>query len=55
MSAIRSAVRSHIIEHNIAAICEIFPIFRRMRMLTELGGDRGCDTRPFGNFGQDAG
>jgi sarcosine oxidase subunit beta len=29
---------SHIIEHNIAAICEIFPIFRRMRMLRSWAG-----------------
>jgi sarcosine oxidase subunit beta len=28
----------HILEHNIAAICEIFPIFRRMRMLRTWGG-----------------
>lgn len=28
----------HILEHNIAAICEIFPIFKRMRMLRSWGG-----------------
>ena len=28
----------HISEHNIAAICEIFPIFRRQRMLRTWGG-----------------
>jgi sarcosine oxidase, subunit beta len=28
----------HILEHNVAAICEIFPIFRRMRMLRSWGG-----------------
>ena len=28
----------HIVEHTLAAICEIFPIFRRMRMLRTWGG-----------------
>ena len=28
----------HIIEHTLAAICEIFPMFRRMRMLRSWGG-----------------
>ena len=28
----------HIIEHTLAAICEIFPIYRRMRMLRTWGG-----------------
>jgi sarcosine oxidase, subunit beta len=28
----------HIVEHTLAAICEIFPIFRRMRMLRSWGG-----------------
>ncbi len=28
----------HIIEHTLAAICEIFPIYRRMRMLRSWGG-----------------
>ena len=28
----------HIVEHTVAAICEIFPIFRRMRMLRNWGG-----------------
>jgi sarcosine oxidase subunit beta len=28
----------HIVEHTLAAICEIFPIYRRMRMLRTLGG-----------------
>jgi sarcosine oxidase subunit beta len=28
----------HIVEHTVAAICEIFPIFRRMRMLRTWGG-----------------
>ncbi len=28
----------HIAEHTLAAICEIFPIFRRMRMLRTWGG-----------------
>lgn len=28
----------HIIEHTLASICEIFPIFRRMRMLRSWGG-----------------
>jgi len=28
----------HILEHTLAAICEIFPIFRRMRMLRSWGG-----------------
>ena len=28
----------HIVEHTLAAICEIFPIFRRMRMLRAWGG-----------------
>ncbi len=38
----------HIIEHTLAAICEIFPIFKRMRMLRSWGGvvdvtpDRSC-------------
>ena len=27
-----------LIEHTLAAICEIFPIFRRMRMLRKWGG-----------------
>ena len=28
----------HIVEHTLAAICEIFPIYRRMRMLRTWGG-----------------
>ncbi len=28
----------HIVEHTLAAICEIFPIYRRMRMLRSWGG-----------------
>jgi sarcosine oxidase subunit beta len=28
----------HIVEHTVAAICEIFPLFRRMRMLRNWGG-----------------
>jgi sarcosine oxidase, subunit beta len=28
----------HIVEHTLSAICEIFPIFRRMRMLRTWGG-----------------
>ncbi|MEM7570001.1 MAG: sarcosine oxidase subunit beta family protein [Pseudomonadota bacterium] len=38
----------HILEHTLAAICEIFPIFKRMRMLRSWGGvvdvtpDRSC-------------
>ncbi len=28
----------HVVEHTLAAICEIFPIFRRMRMLRNWGG-----------------
>ena len=28
----------HIVEHTVAAICEIFPMFRRMRMLRNWGG-----------------
>ncbi len=38
----------HIIEHTLAAICEIFPLFKRMRMLRSWGGvvdvtpDRSC-------------
>jgi sarcosine oxidase subunit beta len=28
----------HILEHTLAAICEIFPLFRRMRMLRSWGG-----------------
>ncbi|MFM9852072.1 MAG: sarcosine oxidase subunit beta family protein [Sphingomonadaceae bacterium] len=38
----------HIVEHTLAAICEIFPIFSRMRMLRSWGGtvdvtpDRSC-------------
>ena len=28
----------HVIEHTLAAICEIFPIYRRMRMLRTWGG-----------------
>ena len=28
----------HVIEHTLAAICEIFPIFGRMRMLRSWGG-----------------
>ncbi len=38
----------HIIEHTLAAICEMFPIFKRMRMLRTWGGvvdvtpDRSC-------------
>ena len=38
----------HIVEHTLAAICEIFPIFKRMRMLRSWGGvvdvtpDRSC-------------
>ncbi len=28
----------HLVEHNIMAICEIFPIFKRMRMLRNWGG-----------------
>lgn len=28
----------HVIEHALAAICELFPIFRRMRMLRSWGG-----------------
>ena len=28
----------HIVEHTLASICEIFPIFRRMRMLRTWGG-----------------
>ncbi len=28
----------HIVEHTLAAICEIFPMFRRMRMLRNWGG-----------------
>ena len=28
----------HIIEHNVAAICEVFPLFRRLRMLRHWGG-----------------
>jgi sarcosine oxidase, subunit beta len=28
----------HVIEHTVAAICELFPIFRRMRMLRNWGG-----------------
>jgi sarcosine oxidase subunit beta len=28
----------HIVEHTLAAICEIFPVFRRMRMLRTWGG-----------------
>jgi sarcosine oxidase, subunit beta len=28
----------HIVEHTLAAICEIFPVFRRMRMLRNWGG-----------------
>ena len=37
-----------LIEHNVAAICEMFPVFRRMRMLRKWGGivdvtpDRSC-------------
>ena len=40
-----------LIEHTLAAICEIFPIFRRMRMLRKWGGivdvtpDRSADPR----------
>jgi sarcosine oxidase, subunit beta len=38
----------HVVEHTLAAICEIFPIFSRMRMLRSWGGtvdvtpDRSC-------------
>jgi len=38
----------HIIEHTVAAICEMFPMFKRMRMLRTWGGvvdvtpDRSC-------------
>lgn len=28
----------HIVEHTLMSICEIFPIFRRMRMLRNWGG-----------------
>lgn len=28
----------HLVEHNIMSICEIFPIFKRMRMLRNWGG-----------------
>jgi len=28
----------HLVEHNIMAICEIFPVFKRMRMLRNWGG-----------------
>ena len=33
-----AGVRLPLIEHTLAAICEIFPIFRRMRMLRKWGG-----------------
>jgi sarcosine oxidase subunit beta len=32
------AAALHILNHTLAAICEIFPIFRRMRMLRTWGG-----------------
>ena len=37
-SATPSAAALHVIEHTVAAICELFPIFRRMRMLRNWGG-----------------
>ena len=44
-----------LIEHTLAAICEIFPIFRRMRMLQEVGRHRRRDAGPFGDPRKDPG
>ena len=45
----------HIVEHTLAAICEIFPIFRRMRMLRSWGGYRRRNARSLAGAGQDPG
>ena len=41
----------HIIEHTLMSICEIFPIFKRMKMLADLGRGGGCDARPIADRG----
>ena len=33
-----AAVRLHILQHTLDAICEMFPIFTRMKMLRSWGG-----------------
>ena len=43
-----------IVEHTLEAICELFPIFSRMRMLRALGRHRRRHGRPLADRRQDA-
>ena len=44
-----------LIEHTLAAICEMFPIFRRMRMLRKWGGIVDVTPGPLADPRQDPG
>ena len=44
-----------ILTHTLEAICELFPIFRRMRMLRSWGGIVDVDAGPFAHHRHDAG
>ncbi len=45
----------HVTTHTLDAICELFPDFRRVRMLRNWGGDRRRHARPLAHHRQDPG
>ena len=45
----------HIATHTLDAICELFPMFRRLQHAAQLGRHRRRDARPLADHRQDAG